>query len=182
VWGQFTQEDPIGIAGGLNLYGYANGDPINFSDPFGLCPQRDFDCEDAEKDPKKIEMNRDLREVANAEFPFSVELSGTLGNGTVTCGDGCAHSLELGPPQIGGSLNVVVEFGEGGENPFSFNLGASRHTGLSFFENGFSLNIGLAAGGAPISVSAAVGEVAARTDRPPLRIQSDATSWVNRRR
>jgi hypothetical protein len=22
----------------LNLYGYANGDPINFSDPFGLCP------------------------------------------------------------------------------------------------------------------------------------------------
>lgn len=35
--GLFTQEDPIGIAGGLNLYGYAGGDPINFSDPFGLC-------------------------------------------------------------------------------------------------------------------------------------------------
>jgi hypothetical protein len=26
------------LAGGLNLYGYAGGDPINFSDPFGLCP------------------------------------------------------------------------------------------------------------------------------------------------
>jgi RHS repeat-associated protein len=36
--GQFTQMDPIGIAGGLNVYGFANGDPINFSDPFGLCP------------------------------------------------------------------------------------------------------------------------------------------------
>ncbi|MEX0599722.1 MAG: RHS repeat-associated core domain-containing protein, partial [Rhodothermales bacterium] len=36
--GAFTQQDPIGIAGGLNLYGYANGDPINFSDPFGLDP------------------------------------------------------------------------------------------------------------------------------------------------
>ena len=35
--GPVTQEDPIGIAGGLNLYGYANGDPINYSDPFGLC-------------------------------------------------------------------------------------------------------------------------------------------------
>jgi len=33
-----TQQDPIGIAGGLNLYGYANGDPVNYSDPFGLCP------------------------------------------------------------------------------------------------------------------------------------------------
>lgn len=34
----FTQEDPIGLAGGLNLYGFAGGDPVNFSDPFGLCP------------------------------------------------------------------------------------------------------------------------------------------------
>jgi RHS repeat-associated protein len=36
VAGTFTQEDPIGLAGGLNLYGYAGGDPVNFSDPFGL--------------------------------------------------------------------------------------------------------------------------------------------------
>ncbi len=36
--GQFTQEDPIGLAGGMNLYGFAGGDPVNFSDPFGLWP------------------------------------------------------------------------------------------------------------------------------------------------
>jgi hypothetical protein len=29
--------DPIGLAGGLNVYGFAGRDPINFSDPFGLC-------------------------------------------------------------------------------------------------------------------------------------------------
>jgi len=42
--GQFTQTDPIGIAGGLNTYGYAGGDPINFSDPFGLCVEDDETC------------------------------------------------------------------------------------------------------------------------------------------
>lgn len=31
-----TQEDPIGVAGGSNLYGYGAGDPVNNSDPFGL--------------------------------------------------------------------------------------------------------------------------------------------------
>jgi RHS repeat-associated protein len=36
--GNFTQEDPIGVVGGLNLYGYAAGDPVNFSDPFGTHP------------------------------------------------------------------------------------------------------------------------------------------------
>ena len=36
--GQFTQQDPIGIAGGANVYGFANGDPVNYQDPFGLCP------------------------------------------------------------------------------------------------------------------------------------------------
>ncbi|HEX5727228.1 MAG TPA: RHS repeat-associated core domain-containing protein [Longimicrobiaceae bacterium] len=34
--GRFTQEDPVGLAGGLNQYGYAGGDPVGSSDPFGL--------------------------------------------------------------------------------------------------------------------------------------------------
>jgi len=38
--GLFTQEDPAGLAGGLNAYGFADGDPINYDDPFGLCPVR----------------------------------------------------------------------------------------------------------------------------------------------
>ena len=34
--GRFTQEDPIGLAGGLNVYGFAAGDPVNYGDPYGL--------------------------------------------------------------------------------------------------------------------------------------------------
>jgi hypothetical protein len=42
----FTQPDPIGLAGGLNAFGYAGGDPINKSDPFGLCPPQDSNLSD----------------------------------------------------------------------------------------------------------------------------------------
>jgi len=33
---RFIQEDPIGYAGGLNLYGYGDGNPTNGRDPDGL--------------------------------------------------------------------------------------------------------------------------------------------------
>jgi RHS repeat-associated protein len=45
--GRFTQEDPVGLAGGLNLYGFAAGDPVNFGDPFGLCPKEPRNMADA---------------------------------------------------------------------------------------------------------------------------------------
>ena len=34
--GRYLRADPIGLAGGLNLYGYALNNPTNSSDPFGL--------------------------------------------------------------------------------------------------------------------------------------------------
>ena len=32
----FISEDPIGVAGGINLYGYVEGNPLNYVDPLGL--------------------------------------------------------------------------------------------------------------------------------------------------
>ena len=40
---QFTQADPIGLAGGLNAFGFANRDPVTYSDPYGLAAYDD-DC------------------------------------------------------------------------------------------------------------------------------------------
>jgi RHS repeat-associated protein len=36
--GRFVSEDPIGLAGGMNLYVYAGNDPVNGWDPTGLYP------------------------------------------------------------------------------------------------------------------------------------------------
>jgi len=75
--GRFTQEDPIGLAGGLNLYGFANGNPVTYSDPFGLCTegpdsllvQVEIECGNGEMGTRQVWVKRvkDLETLDNFE-------------------------------------------------------------------------------------------------------------------
>jgi RHS repeat-associated protein len=53
--GQFTQTDPIGLGGGWNTYGFANGDPVSYSDPYGLSA----DTATSKKDDLSVTIVRD---------------------------------------------------------------------------------------------------------------------------
>lgn len=91
--GPSTQPDPIGLAGGLNLYGYADGDPVNKSDPFGLAAEED--------EPKQ---NAD--DSIDADDPKSCFVSATAANMRAT-GEGIQDALGVTSDWAMRGINAV---------------------------------------------------------------------------
>jgi RHS repeat-associated protein len=92
--GRFTQEDPIGLAGGLNLYGFAAGDPVNFSDPFGLCPPKDDNTADCAAGTSGWYANRLATGEGNAAL-------NTIGGVLASCNESTACGLVLDVASLG---------------------------------------------------------------------------------
>ncbi len=92
--GQFTQEDPIGLAGGSNLYGFAGGDPINRNDPFGLMANC---C-----------LQQRLNRAASSGFAVGSSIGGIAGITTASgCAVGTAGVCTLAAPVIVGGFAIV---------------------------------------------------------------------------
>jgi len=99
--GRFTQEDPIGLAGGLNLYGFGGGDPVNFRDPFGLCPEENKgNCTQSDVGSTAIaaaqECNLSCREEKDWAKGTSVPLAADPIFNALTFGAGSAEGAVVG--------------------------------------------------------------------------------------
>ncbi|HEX6808723.1 MAG TPA: RHS repeat-associated core domain-containing protein, partial [Gemmatimonadaceae bacterium] len=104
--GRFTSQDPLGLGGGLNVYGFAGGDPVNQDDPFGLCPysgkERNTNLDDCPDDKRRDAfklLNRNALGRSYIKFVAASGIDINLHHGPISCGgsqaEGCSEYINM---------------------------------------------------------------------------------------
>jgi len=148
--GRFTQEDPIGLGGGINLYGLGGGNPVSFRDPFGLSPRPRWG--DAAGIPDQILLMLYLRQIplgimraiaSTNELAISTSQNGV----TTSCGlDGseCTVGITI-PPISGASLDLTLKWPwvDDQSGALSVGCGYGRHLGAAVSRRGVTVSLGV---------------------------------------
>jgi RHS repeat-associated protein len=158
--GRFTQEDPIGLAGGLNLYGFAQGDPVNFGDPFGLCPPEDENYSDCPPGTSEWYANR----IATGE---GNRLVNEVGGALATCAESISCMTALIPGTVIGAAagRVAQALGVAGKAAGNVSVAVG-----SELEAQIAGKLWTGAGASPIRTARGAGEIVGSKSADGLRI------------
>jgi len=106
--GTFLTQDPIGLAGGVNLYAYAGSNPIAYKDPFGL--KVEFENAKAE------ELYRQMRQAAEAATRSRNRLVASSGRKLLATLTALEDDEEV----------VRIEVNDGRQNGFGIDRGSNN--------------------------------------------------------
>jgi RHS repeat-associated protein len=107
--GRFTQEDPIGVAGGLNLYQYAGNNPVSYTDPFGLCPEPPGSCQ---------QLGTAIGSAVGLAVGVLVSAAADVGSGgtAIPANPAIIQTTTLAGATIGLGIGTVMEFAGSGRS------------------------------------------------------------------
>lgn len=136
---RFTIEDPIGLAGGINLYGYAEGDPVTYSDPFGLCT------------PFPQCIQRAYDQLVESSINTAVGVLGTIGEVTGVSGlmrafsgeDAAGNKLGTGSRLASGGMAVLGAIPGGREGSVGAKIARGHAFGKHVLQRGEFAGLGI---------------------------------------
>ncbi len=155
--GRYLRPDPIGLAGGVNLYLYAFNNPVNLIDPFGL------DVADAgllgELAPSNPWIYNSLKwsgSLAFIDFVWEIDNRCNEFGQSKRTDNTFTNSLA----GWGFQIEFMTDLPKFGSDNVAFNFGVGSHLGISYYPRtgNISINTGWAAG-PPIGISVPLGTI-----------------------